>query len=327
LNTITKECRLCLSDGPHQTLPVREMMFGTRESFEYFSCHECDTLQVVDILHNDELARHYPPEYYSYSLSAQPGVIRWLNMRHDRHKLNTGGGLVGAVVAALSSGVRVAVGDAVTVIGQLALGSDARILDVGCGDGALLDRLSQAGFGNVLGVDPFLPADGETPLGVRLLKRPLDQVDGEFDLIMFNHSLEHVPDPVSTLNDAYQKLAAGGACLVRVPTTSSEAWSTYQADWFQTDAPRHMVIPSRQGMARAADAAGLRVDKTFDDSNLGQFVMSEAYRRDIAMSELNSVPKLMKLFSIKQLWNWNKRTGVLNRQGRGDQTGFVLRRK
>ncbi len=54
---------------------------------------------------------------------------------------------------------------------------------------------------------------------------------------MFNHSLEHVPDPVATLKVAYEKLAAGGMCLARVPTTSSEAWTTYRADWVQADAP------------------------------------------------------------------------------------------
>jgi Rps23 Pro-64 3,4-dihydroxylase Tpa1-like proline 4-hydroxylase len=33
---------------------------------------------------------------------------------------------------------------------------------------------------------------------VPLMKRYLGEVPGEFDLIMFNHSLEHMPDPVET---------------------------------------------------------------------------------------------------------------------------------
>ena len=53
------------------------------------------------------------------------------------------------------------------------------------------------------GVDPLIAADGETSLGVPLMKRYLSEVTGEFDLIMFNHSLEHVPDPVATLKAAY----------------------------------------------------------------------------------------------------------------------------
>jgi SAM-dependent methyltransferase len=327
VNAVTKECRLCRSTGPHQTIAVREMMFGTREPFKYFSCVACDTLQILNALEGEELARHYPPDYYSYNVSAQPGILPWLTMRHDRFEWHTGGGLVGAFIAALPAGVRAAFGDAIRVIGQLALERDARILDVGCGGGALLDRLARAGFNNLFGVDPLIAADDETPQGVPLMKRHLNEVIGEFDLIMFNHSLEHVPDPVTTLKDAYDKLAAGGICLVRLPTISSEAWTTYGADWVQIDAPRHIVIPSRKGMALAADTVGLRVEKTFDDSNSFQFTGSEAYRRDMSMTELKSYRSPARLFGAKRVWDWEKQAERLNRQSRGDQTGFVLRAK
>ena len=109
------------------------------------------------------------------------------------------------------------------------ISSDDRILDVGCGTGGLLDRLTRIGFNNLVGADPFIEADGRSAEGVPLMKADLRDVDGKFDLIMFNHSLEHVPDPVETLKVAYGKLAAGGMCLARVPTTSSEAWSTSES--------------------------------------------------------------------------------------------------
>jgi hypothetical protein len=77
-------------------------------------------------------------------------------------------------------------------------------------------------------------------------------------------------------------------------------------------------------MALAADRIGLRVEKTFDDSNLAsQFMASEAYRRDVAMTD----PKFLRMFGPKRIWEWEKRAQRLNRQGRGDQTGFVLRAK
>lgn len=319
VNEVTKECRLCGSTGPHQTIAVREMMFGTRELFDYYSCAACDTLQIVNVPEDEELTRHYPPNYYSHNVSAQPRVQQWLTTQQDRFELHTGGRLVGALIAVLPSGVRAAIG----MLGQLAIEHNARILDVGCGGGVLLDRLSRAGFNNLSGADPFLAADGETPRGVPLMKRYLSEVTGEFDLIMFNHSLEHVPDPVATLEAACEKLASGGICLVRLPTTSSEAWTIYGRDWVQIDAPRHIVIPSRQGMALAADKVGLRVEKTFDDSTVDQFFGSEAYRRDVALTD----PKIRQIFGRKQIWDWHKRAQRLNGQGRGDQTGFVLRAK
>lgn len=320
---ITRDCRLCGSNGPHQAIEVREMMFGTREPFEYFCCTACDTLQIHNVLEGDELMRHYPSNYYSHNASAQPGAFRWLVTQHDEYKLSGGKPILGKFIKSrLTEGIfRVLLGgDVVRMLAELGTDREARILDVGCGTGGLLDRLARIGFNNLRGADPFIEADGESAEGVPLMKADLGDVAGQYDLIMFNHSLEHVPDPVGTLKVAYEKLAAGGLCLARVPTTSSEAWSTYRADWVQADAPRHMVIPSRQGMAKAAEQAGMRVVRTFDDSNLGQFLGSEAYRRDVAVTD----PKILRMFGPKQLWQWEKRAQLLNRQGRGDQTGFVL---
>ncbi|WP_254848344.1 class I SAM-dependent methyltransferase [Mycobacterium sp. SP-6446] len=323
MNEITKECRLCGSTGPHRTLAVREMMYGTQARFEYYFCTACETLQIVDVLEGEELMRHYPRNYHSYN---EPRILGWLITRHDRYKLHTGGRLVGPLLTRrLPDGIlRLLLGgDVIGMLARLPLGRDARILDVGCGSGLLLDRLARAGFTNLSGADPFIAADRETPRGVPLMKSDLSDVTGEFDLIMFNHSLEHVPDPIAMLEVAREKLAAGGICLARVPTTSSEAWTTYGADWVQIDAPRHFVIPSRQAMALAAEKAGLRVEQTFDDSNLGQFMGSEAYRRGVAVTD----PKILRMFGARQLWEWEKRAARLNRQGRGDQKGFVLRAK
>lgn len=329
MNKVIKECRLCGSVGPHRAMRIREMMFGSKEIFEYYTCAVCDSLQIVDMPDSEELARHYPSGYYSYNAPARPKLKQWLMVQQDRFELQMGDRLFGPLLARLlpERVVRPRKGDAVRMLGELALGPDARILDVGCGGGALLDRLARVGFKNLAGADPFITADGVTPLGVPLMKRYLSEVDGEFDLIMFNHSLEHVPDPVATLKAAYEKLAPGGICLARLPTTSSEAWNIYQADWVQIDAPRHIVIPSRYGMAMAADMVGLRVEKTLDDSTYFQFIASEAYRHDIALTDPKVFWKMLRIVGPKRIRDWKKSSESLNRQGLGDQAGFVLRVK
>ena len=323
---------MCGSIGPHETFVAREMYFGTREQFDYFSCAECDSVQIVDALDGEELMRHYPNHYYSFVFPVQPGLRQWVTVQEDRFKTRTGGWLVGGLMSAIPQSIRVPLqrsdssGDVMRILGKLGVKRDTRILDVGCGSGVLLDRLARAGFTELCGADPFLVAEGATPMGVPLLKRYLADLPGEFDLIMFNHSLEHMPNPVETLKIAHDKLGVGGTCLVRLPTSSSEAWPMYGADWIAIDAPRHIVVPSRRGMALAAQSVGLRVDETYDDSSFLQFIASEAYRRDVPLNDPELLPKMVRVFGYKQIWDWQRRAQKLNRQGRGDWTGFVLRR-
>lgn len=322
------QCRICGANGPHRVFSVREMYYGTREEFEYFLCADCDSLQIRNALDDAELARHYPQSYYSYTVSAPPRLFQWLTAQQDRFALGSGGRPVGPVVAALPPGLRSllgtrdASGDVVRMLGRIGVGRDARILDVGCGAGGLLDRLAGLGFSHVSGADPLIAADTVTPRGVSIVKRHIDDVAGQFDLIMFNHSLEHVADPVVTLQAAAERLAPGGVCLVRLPTTSSEAWATYGPHWCLIDAPRHIVIPSRHAMALAAARVGLRVAETWDDSNSTQFIGSEAYRRDIALPEIEN---FIRFFGLKRIWGWERRSRRLNQTHRGDQAGFVLR--
>lgn len=331
MSEVIEECRVCRSTGPHRAVSVREMYYGTRELFEYYVCDRCDTLQILNALEGEELARHYPSKYYSYAVADQPRLFRWLTTQRDCFELHIGGRPVGAIISALPPGVRSllgtrdASGDVVKMLGELAVERDARILDVGCGGGGLLDRLARVGFTNLSGADPFNEADFETPLGVPIAKRYMSEVTGEFDLIMFNHSLEHVPDPVATLKAANERLAPGGICLVRLPTTSSEAWTVYGKHWCLIDAPRHIVIPSRRGMELAADTVGMQLEQVWDDSNSSQFFGSECYRRDIPLPEIKSLLNLIRIFGLKQILGWERRSNRLNRHGRGDQAGFVLR--
>jgi SAM-dependent methyltransferase len=304
------------------------MMFGSREPFAYYSCRACDSLQIVDVPGPDDLRRHYPADYYAYDVPSASKPLRWLIGQQDRFELRFGGRVVGRSLAALPPGVRSLLGGSVVrMLGQLAIEPEARILDVGCGNGMLLDRLARVGFSNLSGADPFIAADHKTPFGVSIFKRYLSDVPGKFGLIMFNHSLEHVPDMIETLAAAAERLNPGGICLIRLPTTSCEAWTVYGADWVSVDAPRHTVIPSRVGMMLAADAVGLKVERTFDDSSSYQFFASELNRRDVALAEADSLAEILRYFGPKQIWDWEMRSERLNRQGRGEQTGFVLRAK
>ncbi len=96
-----------------------------------------------------------------------------------------------------------------------------RILDVGCSTGsfgALLRR--QRPDAEVWGVEPNEEAAakaGERLTGVVCGRFP-EAVEGQdFDCIVFNDVLEHMPDPWTALNEATSLLAPGGCVVASLP--------------------------------------------------------------------------------------------------------------
>jgi SAM-dependent methyltransferase len=307
-------CAICgAADG--RQWPAREMMFGLRDPFLYIECAVCGCLRLADP--PADFSRYYPESYYS--LEAPPrrpgGIIGWLRRRRNAFAF-TGDGVFGRLLQARAPYPIEGVADWLRRVGG---GRDSRILDVGCGTGALVHDLALAGFRRPIGIDPFIADDLHYEVGASVLKREITQVEGPFDLIVFNHSLEHIADQLGTLRTVRALLAPGGMCVARTPTVSSFAWEHFRTDWVQLDAPRHLHIHSAESMRRAASAAGLELIDVSYDSCEFQFVGSELYRRDIPYVEGNGS------FSRAEIRRYRRRARELNAEGRGDQASFFLR--
>jgi SAM-dependent methyltransferase len=214
----------------------------------------------------------------------------------------------------------------IKVLSLIKPGRHARILDVGCGSGHRLYELKNAGFHRLLGIDPFIRSDIHYPNGLTVKKQTLEEVAGDWDVIMFHHSFEHLIDPLTTLKLASKLLVSGGTCLIRVPTTSSWAWETYRENWAQIDAPRHIIIPSEKGLALLASYSGFKVAQVEFDSTEFQFLGSMFYRDDISWNEALSRPDLQPMFGIKAISTFKQDAERLNRQRRGDQLVCIMRK-
>jgi SAM-dependent methyltransferase len=308
-----RTCRVCLNAGDHPVYTAEEMMFGFRDRFDYFQCAACKCLQIAEI--PSDMSKYYPANYGSFIPKYRPWlnnpVDKALRRLKDRHTVSPRG-VFGALISALFPNKRL------SCLAKVALDQDSRILDVGCGDGWRLYALREIGFRRVLGIDPFIKQNIRHENGVQVLKQSIHDVAGEWDLIMYHHSFEHVPDPDENLRAAARLLPPGGCCLIRIPTVSSYAWEHYREKWYQLDAPRHYLLHSLESMNLLAARAGFQVRDVDFDSTKDQFEASERYRRGIPLVAEGPV------FARSQIRRWKREAGRLNRERRGDQAAFYL---
>ncbi len=129
------------------------------------------------------------------------------------------------------------------------------VLDVGAGDGTLLDALRAEGREAV-----GLERDSRRP-GFR--NEPIEAVEGpgEWAAVVFWHSLEHLPAPGDAIRQAARLLAAGGVVAVAVPNDDSLQARAFGDRWLHLDLPRHLVHLSTRSLIRGLREAGFEVTR------------------------------------------------------------------
>lgn len=83
-----------------------------------------------------------------------------------------------------------------------------------------------------------------------------------FRLIVLFQVLEHMADPVSTLQKSAELLEPGGVMVVAVPNAGSWQARFFGRSWFHLDVPRHLHHFSARALGRALQNAGLKVVRT-----------------------------------------------------------------
>ena len=93
-------------------------------------------------------------------------------------------------------------------------------LDIGTGEGSLLEELLDLGFARVSGYEPSAaPLAAASPRVRALIVHDVFDAEraaaaGPYDLITCCMTIEHVPDPARLLRDAHGLLAPGGALMI-----------------------------------------------------------------------------------------------------------------
>jgi SAM-dependent methyltransferase len=237
----------------------RDRLHGVLGEFAVHVCPACGSGRTTPLVATADLGALYPQSYNAYALpaaaplhAAATALFRWRYWRALRRPpLGT-------------------------------LGDGGRLLDVGSGRGDLGVTLASRGW-RVTGLEPSPDAcAAASARGVPTVQGTLttaDDLDGGYDAIVFQHSLEHVTEPLEDLRVARKLLRDGGLALISLPNFGSWQARRFGTSWFHLDLPRHRSHFTATGLETLLRRAGFGDIRTTTSTTADGLPMSVQYRR------------------------------------------------
>lgn len=303
------KCKICGNKKENQVFRVKERQINKGDMFRYLYCPKCGTLQLIDEI---DPGPFYTEDYYSFHLQPAKKV----------------GVLKKKIVKIITKGMpipetamyffRKIFGFSTMILWSTKVNEDSAILDVGGGNGAYVAELVELGYKNVCCIDKFCI---ESPYdNINFVQGELADIEGEkkYDLIMFNHSFEHIENGLETLQNVERLLKEDGICLIRIPISENYVWNKYKEYWGNIDAPRHYFLYTPRSLSYLCKKAGLAIRKIRWDSYGGQMQVAENYYNE---EHGGVVREITNASILEKIMFWHK-TDKINRKKIGDTAAF-----
>lgn len=319
-NSHTATCVICNSNE-FSFLTAKDHQIDADAIFMYGLCNYCGCLQCLEI--PNDLSTFYPKNYYSHTTPKPSSGLKRIRRKFKRTFTINHPKWLECIAKRWEEDYAI-----FWVYRRAGLKKSDKILDVGSGAGAHVLHLIESGFNNALGIDPFIASDIQIRKNIISKRASIFDISGDYDVITFHHSLEHMQQQEEVLRKAKDLLRDDGWILVRIPTVTSEAFEKYKENWCALDAPRHLYLHSHKSIKMLAEKVGLKVIDLWCDSTKGQFIFSEEYKRGIKLTDSNSYATNpnRSIFSKREIQNFKKEAIRVNKEKRGDFLCIILKK-
>jgi 2-polyprenyl-3-methyl-5-hydroxy-6-metoxy-1,4-benzoquinol methylase len=141
-----------------------------------------------------------------------------------------------------------------------------RLLEIGAGSGEQLKESVEFGW-DAEGVDNDSGAvENALKKGLRIRCGTIEAqkyANNSFKVIIMNHVIEHIYDPLQLLRECHRILQPGGKLVIITPNSLSMGHRMFKSSWFPLDPPRHLRIYSLLSLTQFFKKNGFQITSSF----------------------------------------------------------------
>ena len=275
-------CFLCGSEGTFLYVELKDRLFGAAGEWNFKKCRnpECGLIWIDPMPTEKDISKAYrnyythehldnKPEKYSFLKKLLYLFYNQIKKSYISYRYNyqlesfaDWEKYLGILMYFLPTRKAKIDFDAMYLHSQVG----GHLLDIGCGNGQKLEMMQQLGWQTEgLDIDPIAIKKAKKKgmkvyLGtLKSQKYPNDY----FDAITMSHIIEHVHDPLKTLQECKRILKPGKLLIVVTPNSKSWGHKLYRDSWLSLDPPRHLHIFSDLTLRALTEKAGFKKIRIF----------------------------------------------------------------
>lgn len=307
LNLVHTHCCVCDTDDAEPVGLGTDYEYKTApDTFLAMQCNSCGLVYLNPRPSVDDLDTIYPDTYHAFDFNEEDfGFVHKVRSQLEANRL---------------------------LEWCKGLPDDAKILDIGCGDGFHLNLLKLYGKKSwtVEGIDlseraAAMAAKRDIKVHVGTVEN-IDLPENTYDLAIMIQTIEHVEKPDEVLRGARRLLKPGGKLVIVTDNTGAPDFNIFKgAYWGGYHFPRHWNLFNKNSLMKLATKTGFEVDDLITAVSPVNWV----YSIHNALVDLNAPQWIIKRFTLKSFVSLSAFTAldiVLQKLGRGALLRAILKK-
>lgn len=251
--TEQKPCFICRnSEATSKWDSVEDLEYQSYKAVDYVQCSSCGLIWQHPLPAPQLIASFYPENYRNYRPVKKDLLVFLKNLQ--------------------------TAGFAKRITRHIKKNKNARILDIGFGNGQLLLALRNQGYSNLYGSD-FNSRDCDylSEKGIKVAFSNVEEkfpFEEQFDCIVMNNVIEHFLNPMKVMEYCLEHLTEDGCLILVTPNADAMELNFFGKYWAGFHAPRHTFLFNTGSLELLSKNLGFRNAHTepFDDP--GQWAIS-----------------------------------------------------